>query len=365
MKSRLAEKITVILAAAMFAAALVVLIVMDTRDSEMSLPVPEKTAAPVETPAPSHSVPVMQTPEPQISEAQSFTKPVYSFPEDFTTELLGEEMFLPCPEGGTVQHISYTATDIATGGQISKIMDVYIPYAYSPDIRYNVLILSPGSGGDEGEWFREIKCENGVMANTRNLLDNMIYSGKIAPLIVASVTVVNDISCNRMMYDMEQLALDGEQLAAEIVDSIIPRLSECFSTYAEGSDRESIKAAREHFAYIGLSWGSLMGYYRVFPQDIEYMAWYGLMSTSKLRVANMAKAVKDKVDSCPIRFIYASCGTKDNWFSMSKELHRNFAANVPGVTDGENAAFVGIEGGAHRFGTWETGLYNCLLAFFD
>ena len=365
MKKGIAEKLTVILAVAVFAAALVVLIVMDTRDTGDPLPVPRETVKPVETATPAPGAPVMATPEPQISEAQSFTKPDYTFPEDFTTQLLGEEMFQPCPEGGTVQHISYTATDIATGGQINKMMDVYLPYAYSPENRYNVLILSPGSGGDQGEWFREIKCENGVTANTRNLLDNMIYSGKTAPLIVASVTVVNQISCNRMTYDMEQLAIDGSQLASELVDSIIPKLAECFSTYAEGGDRESIKAAREHFAFMGLSWGSLMGYYRVFPNDIEYIAWYGLMSTSKLKVANMAKAVKDKVDTCPVRYFYASCGTEDNWYSMSKDLHANFAANVPGVTDGVNAAFVGIEGGAHRFGTWEAGLYNCLLAFFD
>lgn len=365
MKKRNAEKISVILAVAMFAAALVVLIVMDTKGGSDYMPLPRETAVPVETPAPTHNIPVMETPEPQVSESQVFTKPAYSFPEDFTTELLGAEMFVPCPEGGTVQHISYTATDIATGAQITKVMDVYLPYAYSPDNRYNVLILSPGAGGDQGYWFREKKCENGVRANTRNLLDNMIYDGKIAPLIVVSITVINDVSCNGNKYDLTQLAIDGDQLATEIVDDIIPRVVETFSTYAEGTDRESISAAREHFGFIGLSWGSLMGYYRVFPNDFEYISWFGFLASSSLRVNHMAKAVKGKEDTFPIRYVYAACGTKDGWYSMSKDLAKNFAAAVPGVTDGVNAAFVGIEEGTHNYGTWIASLYNCLLAFFD
>ena len=357
----------------LFAVVFIILILKDTSPPSNVIPgssvIEEPEPVPQETPAvitttPPVTIPIFPEPVTETSEAQVFTKPEYIFPDDFATELLSSDYYLPCKEGGTVQHISYDAVDYLTGEPIKKIMDVYVPYAYSKENQYNVLILSPGAGQSQDVWFQEREGADGIPISTRNLLDNMIYYGKCAPLIVASVTVVNSVSCNGKAFDVPQLETDGDQLAAELVQDILPCLVSTYSTYSAGTSPEELMAARDHFAYGGLSWGALMGYYRILPVDLEYFGWFGIFATNGLRVTNIIKVVKEKIDSYPLDYLIGTCGTSDPYFDAAKDVQNKLEDGCPGIDSGVNSSFIAINLGTHGFGTWEASLYNCLIAFF-
>ena len=54
---------------------------------------------------------------------------------------------------GTIEQISYTTYDyFGDGSEIEKYANVYLPYGYDKEEKYNVLYLMHGIGGDENEW---------------------------------------------------------------------------------------------------------------------------------------------------------------------------------------------------------------------
>ena len=56
-------------------------------------------------------------------------------------------------EAGVIEHIRYPSKDyFLAGKEITKEANVYLPYGYSRDKKYNVLYLMHGIGGDEAEW---------------------------------------------------------------------------------------------------------------------------------------------------------------------------------------------------------------------
>ena len=55
-------------------------------------------------------------------------------------------------EAGVIEHIRYPSKDyFLAGKEITKEANVYLPYGYSRDKKYNVLYLMHGIGGDEDE----------------------------------------------------------------------------------------------------------------------------------------------------------------------------------------------------------------------
>ena len=59
-------------------------------------------------------------------------------------------------EAGVIEHIRYPSKDyFLAGKEIKKEANVYLPYGYSRDKKYNVLYLMHGIGGDEAEWGME------------------------------------------------------------------------------------------------------------------------------------------------------------------------------------------------------------------
>jgi len=58
-------------------------------------------------------------------------------------------------EAGVIEHISYPSKDyFLDGKEITKEANVYLPYSYSRDKKYNVLYLMHGIGGDEAAFLK-------------------------------------------------------------------------------------------------------------------------------------------------------------------------------------------------------------------
>ena len=351
----------------LFAAALVSVILHDT-----SGPVPGETVSPRESltmPTPSSAVPSDEsasgTDDTETVPDGLNPKPAYVFPQAFYTTLLPREWFADCPEPGTVYSVLYPATDVSTGTPITKKMDVYLPYGYSNQYRYDVLILTHGAGSDEYYWLSREETYNGDLVFAKKLIDNMIYVGACRQLIVVSCTFRNEVSCDGTAYDVDQLYLEGKQLSEELKNDILPYIAENFSTYADSGDSADLIAAREHFAFAGMSWGAMIGYVFLLPEDLEYISWYGLLGASTMNIRRTISTLNEKSSQYPISYIYSSVGSLDDIRKPSEDLYLSLDRYCTGVTDRENAFHVVIDPARHTFNAWGTDLYNCLLCFFS
>ena len=317
-----------------------------------------------------------ETPSPEIPAESEITvdvpvsipptlepKPVYTFPEDFTTLLLPADWFEECPSPGSIEIREYPAKDYATGTEITKNMEVYLPNGYTSEIQYDVLILTHGAGDDEKYWFSEEHDYAGVPVNAKNLIDNMIFRNTSRALIIASVTCTNEYSCSRTAYDWDQLLTDGSQFAQEIANDILPFLAENYSTYASGSSSEALSEARDHFAYFGLSWSAMFGYLNILPDDMEYLSWYAFIAPSRVNLQTKMENIAEKQLTYPVHAFYSSVGSNDSIRGQSELLYSILISDDL-FTDGENAYQVIIDNVKHHFESWCTSLYNCLELFF-
>ena len=85
-------------------------------------------------------------------------------------------------ECGTIETISYTTYDyFGDGSEIEKYANVYLPYGYDEQKKYNVLYLMHGIGGDENEWGM-----TGDTSRVKIIMDNLIYNEDIEPFIVVT-----------------------------------------------------------------------------------------------------------------------------------------------------------------------------------
>ena len=290
----------------------------------------------------------------------------------FTHDVLLRSAFLSDAPQGTVQTLTYLTHDYYTEGQtwgyapLTKKMCVYLPYGYDPSEKYDVMILVHGTGGTATYWLldaQQIIPEPGFGVTTRELLDKAMNSGWCRKMIVATPCFYRDGS-NRDDFERKR---DEEQFLLELQNDILPALVNTYSTYASGPSREEISAARNHFAYAGLSLGSIYVYTSVMRECLDLFAWFGCFSGSEAREymnALIAALNSEEYAHYPILYFYNSAGGSDSMFAEHRDDYRKLVAAVPALTDGKNAAFTEIRAASHSYKAWGTGLYNFLRVVF-
>lgn len=218
---------------------------------------------------------------------------------------LPSKYWLPNENEGTVVKLDYE-TD-AYGSSISKYAYVYLPYGYDESKQYDVLYCLHGAGGEIDVFFNTSAKDT----KTKILFDNMIANGDIDPIIAVSPTY----------YGGSGEAVD--QVTAfskdELVNDLIPAVEGTYSTYAESTDPEGIRASREHRAYSGFSLGALSTWY-TFAYCLDYFYYYIPISGDCWvnGTHNASGAAKMLEDVCKESgygaedfFIYAVTGDKD------------------------------------------------------
>ena len=249
----------------------------------------------------------------------------------------------------------------AAGAKLGGVGD-----GYDPSEKYDVMILVHGTGGTETYWLldaQQIIPEPGFGVTTRELLDKAMNSGWCRKMIVATPCFYRDGS-NRDDFERKR---DEEQFLLELQNDILPALVNTYSTYASGPSREEISAARNHFAYAGLSLGSIYVYTSVMRECLDLFAWFGCFSGSEAREymnALIAALNSEEYAHYPILYFYNSAGGSDSMFAEHRDDYRKLVAAVPALTDGKNAAFTEIRAASHSYKAWGTGLYNFLRVVF-
>ena len=157
-----------------------------------------------------------------------------------------------CAQAGTIVKEYYS------GINGSKAMNVYLPYGYDESKKYNVFYLMHGGSENENTCF-----SNDVKMN--KILDHMIKNGEIEPMIVVTPTFNN---CPN---------IDGNGGAGSVWDemrqTIIPYIESKYSTYAESTTIDGLKASRYHRAYGGFSMGG-GSTWNMFINNLDICAYY-------------------------------------------------------------------------------------------
>ena len=150
--------------------------------------------------------------------------------------------------------------------------------------------------------------------------------GKIEPMIVVCPTYNNESEEDSADYS---LALQlTENYHNELVNDLIPAVEGTYSTYAEETSPEGLRASRDHRAFCGFSMGSVATW-RTFEYCLDYFRYFMPSSGSLTNDGEvMASMVQDSGHDWDDFFIFAASGTDDFAYSSFKNRLRQWQAKI-------------------------------------
>jgi enterochelin esterase-like enzyme len=199
---------------------------------------------------------------------------------------------------GKVELIEYESKTVGT----TRKMHVYTPPGFSRDVKYPVLYLLHGIGGDEGEWIR--------FAPPEAIFDNLLADGKMVPFIA--------VYPNGRARKDDHLKPGENQFAAapafavferDLFDDVIPAIE----------SRYPVKTERDSRALAGLSMGGGQTLNFGLPH-LDRFAWIGAFSAAP-NTKPPAELLPDPAKGRGLKLLFLSCGRKDGLLNVSQGLH--------------------------------------------
>ena len=247
----------------------------------------------------------------------------------------------PCSQAGTIINESYNGIN----GQNS--LNVYLPYGYDENKKYNIFYLMHGGGENENTIFSD-----DVKLN--NILDHMIMNGELEPLIVVTPTF-NKCAADKF-YD-------------EFRKSVVPFVEGKYSTYAASTSEADLRASRMHRAYGGFSMGALSTWC-VADHTMDLVGYFMPLSGNNWEGMD---ALTSEIDSLGYKqneyFIFAATGDKDVAYNnMLPEINdlksrTNYFTYTSDFSKG-NFYFLVAPGKNHWWGYVRHYIYDALPYFF-
>ena len=250
---------------------------------------------------------------------------------------------------------------------LQKTAYVYLPYGYDEadqETRYNILYLMHGWTMTAGDFFDETR--SGIVP----MLDHMIESGNIPPLIVVCATFDAENQSQSFSRSVEELSVFHHDLR----ENLMPCVERRFHTYAEDVTPEAFQASRAHRAFGGFSLGAVTTWYQfIYNLDvIQYflpmsgdcwiMGTYGGRYYPVETVDYLENVLAEGGYAEGDFRIYQGIGTDDPiWDQTDSQIQEMFtrSAFTP-----ENLHYAIIEGGRHDIDACERYLYHGLQDFF-
>ena len=270
---------------------------------------------------------------------------LWAVPEKYDSEI--------CDQPGTVTKLTYRTMAYATDMRsVEKSAYVYLPYGYDETEQYNILYLMHGTGDDEAYWFE-------THAYNKTMVDHMIASGDIDPLIIVTPTFYVEDDC---MNELDDLTYS---FAQELRNDLMPAVESTYSTYAQSCDEASFTQSRDHRAFAGLSRGAVTAYHAAMCASLDYFSWFGGFSGSRTTAEYFRDTIQSEAFAeYSIHYLYVSSGNFD--FALPNQLH-DYQALLelePRLTYGENTVLDVYPMRYHSIGSWHLALYNFLLKIF-
>ena len=257
-------------------------------------------------------------------------------------------------EAGTLEELVYHTKAYATDGRaVTKRALVYLPFGYDAEKQYNILYLMHGTGDDENYWLQ-------THANNKTMLDRMIASGEIEPLIVVTPTFYveddgKDSSLDILTFSFRE----------ELRNDLMPAVETMYSTWAETADDTGFAASREHRAFAGLSRGAVTTANSVLCGSLDYFSYFGLFSSFRTTEEHIRKTIQTEgQQELSINYLYATTGNFDFATSYMVSGYRMLCELEPRMIEGVNTSFDIFPMRYHSIGHWHLSLYNFLQKIF-
>ena len=233
---------------------------------------------------------------------------------------------------------------------IERTIAVWLPWDYSAETRFNVVLLIHGDGGSCRDWTDETLLSDLGELHFCTVYDNIVERHLCDPFLIVGL---NNVGMENALY--------GERFVEE---TVLPHLARQYSTWMEGDSPEQIAAARRHIAIGGLSRGSIYTYTFGMTQCLDVAANFCCFSNGYDRDVTRRLRSGELQDLDYLSYV-ASVGLKDDAFTVRehRQCYNTLCNSVDALRDGENARFLELETG-HDFLTWTTSLYDALLLMF-
>ncbi len=289
-------------------------------------------------------------------------------PEELET--IPETYYSAIDDQGTLVELYYNTYESKTYEQKTQKLEkraiVYLPYGYSQDQKYNVFYLMHGGWSDE----TTLLGTPDHPSSFKNVIDNAIADGKFDPLIIVCPTYNNQSSQDSANYTLAFNTLTVNY-HNELVNDLIPAVEGTYSTYAENTSSQAIKASRDHRAFGGFSMGSVTTWYTFMNCLDEFRYFLPMSGAMDYEGEDVDAAVTASGHLPEDFFIYAITGTDDFEYShftrqmegMLGRSSKNFI-EADNEADG-NLAFRIKEGYSHDDLAAMEYTYNGLLWFWN
>jgi hypothetical protein len=273
-----------------------------------------------------------------------------------------EACYQTANQQGTLVEFTYQTYESRTYGQrsqrLTKRAIVYLPYGYSGENRYNVFYLMHGGWGNETSPLGTSGRPNVF----KNVIDNAIANGEIAPLIIVCPTYNNTSPDDSGNFS---LALElNRNYHNELLNDLIPSVEGTYSSYARSTSAADLMLSRDHRGFGGFSMGSVATW-RTFQNCLDYFRYFLPMSCGTSLDEDNIFASAANHDF----FVWVITGTAD--FAYSYDNNRvNRMRNSPYFTEADNErdgnfAFRVREGYDHGGLASMEYTYNGLLWFWN
>ena len=257
-------------------------------------------------------------------------------------------------EAGTLEELVYETKAYATDSRpVTKRALVYLPYGYDESKPYNILYLMHGTGDDENYWLQ-------THGYNKIMLDRMIASGQIEPLIVVTPTFYveddgKDSSLDILTFSFRE----------ELRNDLMPAVESRYSTWAETIDDAGFAASRDHRAFAGLSRGAVTTANSALCGCLDYFSWFGLFSSFRTTEEYLNQTIRsEEWRDLPIHYLYATTGNFDFATPYMVPGYRMLLGLEPRLISGVNTSFDIFPMRYHSIGHWHLSLYNFLQKVF-
>jgi len=277
----------------------------------------------------------------------------------------------PCSQAGRVERVRYKV-DSEESSEVKRVM-VYLPAGYDEsDTPYNILYLLHSSGGSVENYFSTDK-----VTDFQCLIDNMIASGDIEPMIIVAASY--EPSGSRINW--LPLSMQVPYTASfpdELTEFIIPAVENTYRTYAQNTDEAGIRASRDHRGIAGFSLGGTAVWYTLL-QKMYAVRWFLPISEaswddgeggingiwdSDLSARTIYDAIMDQGYGRGDFHLFVATGTDDSAFEVTTEQMKSLLEYSDIFITGTNTNCIMMIDGLHLFSALYTYMYHILPILF-
>ena len=296
----------------------------------------------------------------QTAESGTIPAELQSIPDGYRT---------PAKQQGKLEKLTYDTWESFTYAEhtqrLTKEAWVYLPYGYDDTKPYNVFYLSHGGWSDE----TTLMGTADDPGSFKNVIDHAIQDGKMQPMILVMPTYNNTSPQDSGNYSLAVQLTD--RFHNELVNDLIPAVESKYSTYAQDTTPQGLRASRDHRGFGGFSMGSV-NTWATFRYALDYFRYFMPMSGSySLDGSYMASLAKAQGYGPQDFFIFAASGTNDFAYRAFKAQIMTMAEDSDGfftLADSElggNLSFREHEGYEHNATACDEYTYNGLCFFWN